>query len=56
MVTEQIANLSTRKCRLGSSPSLSAFALLIRQLAENGGHFKFQLGGLRRTFPLDIGL
>ena len=26
MVTEQIANLSTRKCRLGSSPSLSAIA------------------------------
>ena len=25
VVTEQIANLSTRKCRLGSSPSLSAF-------------------------------
>ncbi len=25
MVTEQIANLSARKCCLGSSPSLSAF-------------------------------
>ena len=35
VVTEQIANLSTRKCRLGSSPSLSAFAL---QSDSVGGH------------------
>ena len=35
MVTEQIANLSTRKCRLGSSPSLSAFAL---HSVSVGGH------------------
>ena len=27
MVTEQIANLSAGNCRLGSSPSLSAFNL-----------------------------
>ncbi len=34
MVTEQIANLSTRKCRPGSSPGLSAFA---RQKPGYGG-------------------
>ncbi len=38
VVTEQIANLSTRKCRLGSSPSLSAFALLS---LGDGGQFKY---------------
>ena len=35
VVTEQIANLSTRKCRQGSSPCLSALAL---QSLGNGGH------------------
>ena len=30
MVTEQIANLSTRKCRPGSNPGLSAEAAHIR--------------------------
>ncbi len=28
MVTEQIANLSTRKCRMGSSPILSAISFI----------------------------
>ena len=29
MVTEQIANLSAGNCRLGSSPSLSAYLLIL---------------------------
>ncbi len=37
VVTEQIANLSTRKCRLGSSPSLSASATL---KCSFGGHVR----------------
>ncbi len=46
VVTEQIANLSTRKCRQGSSPCLSAIALHSR---SDGGHYKLKLGALPKV-------
>ncbi len=45
MVTEQIANLSTRKCRPGSNPGLSASAPIVPIAIGRGfgGHVRHSL-------------